>query len=108
MAGDSHVTLWAFSVEPARRAEFEAHYGADGSWAQLFRRAARYIGTELLRDRTDATRYLTIDRWQSAEAWRAFRTRFAAEYECLDRECEALTTRESPLGEYEALGGRDR
>jgi heme-degrading monooxygenase HmoA len=108
MAGGSYVTLWAFSVEPSKQAEFEAHYGADGSWAQLFRRASGYLGTELLRDRADATRYLTVDRWQSAEAWRAFRTRFAAEYERLDRQCEVLTTRESPVGEYEPAGGAAR
>jgi heme-degrading monooxygenase HmoA len=108
MAGASYVTLWAFSVEPSKQAEFEAHYGADGSWAQLFGRADGYLGTELLRDRADATRYLTVDRWQSAEAWRAFRDRFAAEYERLDRECAALTTLESPLGEYEDAAGRAR
>jgi heme-degrading monooxygenase HmoA len=108
MSVRSYVTLWAFSVEPSKQAEFEARYGADGSWVQLFRRADGYLGTELLRDRADATRYLTVDRWQSAEAWRAFQARFAAEYARLDRECEALTTRESPLGEYEAAGGAAR
>jgi heme-degrading monooxygenase HmoA len=95
-----YAALWEFAVEPAKRAEFEAHYGPDGTWARLFRRAQGYVGSELLRDRADPLRYLTIDRWVSREAWQAFREEHAAEYERLDREFGALTTREAPLGEY--------
>jgi hypothetical protein len=42
----------------------------------------------------------TIDRWESLEDWRTFRSRFAAEYERLDRQFEGLASREAPLGEY--------
>ena len=101
---DGFATLWEFSVPSARRAEFEAQYGPAGPWAALFRQAPGYLGTELLRDRMDPQRYLTIDRWASADAWRDFRRRFAAEYERLDRELEGLATRESPLGEYMPVG----
>lgn len=105
MAGGEFVTVWEFRVAPERQAEFESHYGAEGSWARLFRRADGYLGSELLRDRADPHRYVTIDRWSDAEAWRAFRSRFAAEYERLDREFESLTTRETPLGEFAPAGG---
>lgn len=105
MATAGYATLWEFSVAPARRAEFEAHYGPQGTWARLFRRANGYLGSELLRDRSDPLRYLTIDRWESREAWQAFRRDHAADYERLDREFEGLTTREAPLGEYEPAGG---
>ena len=90
---------------PAKQAEFEAHYGPDGSWARLFRRANGYLGSELLRTARNPLRYLTIDRWASREAWQAFRREYAAEYERLDREFEGLTTREAPLGEYAPAGG---
>ncbi len=100
MAAAGFTTIWEFTVEPARRAEFESHYGPEGDWAGLFRRAPGYLGSELLQDRADPLRYLTVDRWESLEAWRAFRSRFAAEYERLDRQFEGLASREAPLGEY--------
>ena len=78
------ATIWEFS----------------GSWAQLFRNSPGYLGTDLWHDRADALRYVTIDRWASAEAWREFRAQFAAEYERLDREYAGLTTHEAPLGEF--------
>lgn len=102
MAG--YVTVWEFRVRGDRREEFERHYAPQGSWAGLFRRAAGYAGTELLRDRSDALRYLTIDRWASAEAYRAFRAEFAAPYAALDERCAGLTTHEAALGEYEESG----
>ena len=68
------ATVWEFSVKASRQAEFESHYGPDGSWARLFRQSPGYLGTELWHDRADALRYLTIDRWASVEAWREFRS----------------------------------
>jgi len=100
MKAAGFTTLWAFTVPASRQAEFESHYGPDGTWVRLFRRADGYFGSELLRDRSDPLRYLTIDRWESSEAWQAFRRQFGAEYERLDRELEGLAARESPLGEY--------
>jgi heme-degrading monooxygenase HmoA len=108
MAGAGYATLWEFSVKPGEQAEFEAQYGPDGGWARLFRRAPGYLGSELMQDRSDPHRYLTIDRWESIDAWRAFRREHAAEYERLDRELEGLTAREAPLGEYVPAGGAPR
>jgi len=99
------ATLWEFSVEPSRQAEFESEYGPQGRWARLFSGAPGYLGTELLRDRANGLRYVTIDRWSSIEAWQGFKASFAAEYERLDRECAALTLREAALGEYTPIGG---
>ena len=98
------TALWEFTVQPARQAEFESHYGPDGTWARLFRCAPGYLGSELLRDATSPLRYVTIDRWESEAAWQKFRREFGAEYERLDREFEGLTTREAPLGKYAPVG----
>ena len=97
------VYIWQFDVEDARRGEFERHYGPSGSWATLFRRARGYLGTQLLRDQATPGRYLTVDRWQSAAAYRAFREEFAAEYAELDRECEKLTRDERAIGNYDEV-----
>ena len=102
------TALWEFTVEAARRPEFETHYGPDGAWVRLFRRAPGYLGSELLHDRADPRRYLTVDRWESPEAWQAFRRQFGAEYERLDRELEGLASREAALGEYAPAGAAPR
>jgi ribosomal-protein-alanine N-acetyltransferase len=108
MAAAGFTTIWEFTVESAQQAEFESHYGPEGDWAALFRRAEGYLGSELLPDRANPQRYLTVDRWVSREAWRAFRSRFATEYERLDREFEALTIREAPLAEVRPWQDEDR
>ena len=96
-----YATVWEFRVRSERREEFERHYGPEGSWFVLFRQAPGYLGTELLHDRSEPLRYLTIDRWASAEAYRAFRAEFARDYATLDAACEGLTTHEAALGEYD-------
>ena len=97
----SYVYLWEFHVRPGAEADFERHYGSTGTWVALFRRAPGYVDTRLLKDRAVPGRYVTIDRWESEEAYRAFRARFAGEHDAVDRACEALTVEETPLGAYE-------
>ena len=95
--------LWSYRVSPGREAEFRQLYGPEGRWVRLFRQAPGYLGTDLYRDRGEAGRYLTIDRWESEEAFRAFRARFAEEFERLDSDGEYLTSEETPLGEFGAV-----
>jgi heme-degrading monooxygenase HmoA len=98
--------LWTYRVEPSWAALFEAIYGPEGDWAQLFRQADGYRGTELLRE--SEGRYVTIDRWDSVEDFRLFKQRFAEAYALLDTRCEALTEAEELIGEfeiYETAGG---
>jgi heme-degrading monooxygenase HmoA len=85
------VVVWQFEIAEENVASFEAAYGSEGAWAQLFRVSADYKGTELLRDAYIPGNYLTIDRWTSEEAFRAFRKEHDSEYEKLDRQCDALT-----------------
>ena len=94
------VVVWKFEIAEDQVAGFEAAYGPDGTWAQLFRSSPDYQGTELLRDAYGSGSYLTIDRWTSEQAFRAFRKNHDAEYEKLDRQCDALTSRETRVGAY--------
>jgi heme-degrading monooxygenase HmoA len=94
------VVVWQFEIAEDKMAGFEAAYGAEGAWAQLFRTSPEYRGTELLRDAYVSGNYLTIDRWSSEEAFRAFRKEHDTEYEVLDRKCDALTSRETRVGAY--------
>ena len=94
------VVIWQFEIAEEKVAAFEAAYGAEGAWAQLFRASANYLGTELLRDAYIPGNYLTIDRWASEGAFRAFRKDHDGEYETLDRACDELTSRETRIGAY--------
>ena len=94
------VVVWQFEIAEERISAFEAAYGPEGNWAQLFRSSPYYLGTELLRDAYVQGLYLTIDRWASEEAFRSFRKDNDAAYEALDRTCDALTSRETRIGAY--------
>lgn len=96
------VVVWQFEIAEAKVKDFEAAYGPEGAWAELFRSSAEYHGTELLRDAYVPGSYLTIDRWSSEEAFRNFRREHDAAYEKLDRACDALTERETRIGAYAA------
>ena len=95
-----YVIVWRFTT--ADPAAFEPHYGPDGTWARLFRRSPDYIRTDLLRG---ADSYLILDWWTSRTAYDAFREANATEYAEIDRMCEAVTTEEEKVGEYEAVSG---
>lgn len=95
------VIVWRFEPAMGREAEFRRAYGPDGAWARLFARAPGYLGTELLRERGSANRWITIDRWRTALEHDAFVRRHADEYAALDRDCESLTAHEERIGEFE-------
>jgi heme-degrading monooxygenase HmoA len=69
-----------FSYQVHDATEFERVYANDGEWAEFFRQGRGYIGTELLRDVEAPGRYLVIDRWESADAYKAFVAERQEEY----------------------------
>ena len=95
-----YIVIWRFKVDPAQRAKFEKAYGAKGEWAKFFSTAKDYLGTELLADDERPGEYVTIDRWNSEEAYSAFLAEHETDYDRLDRRFESLTISESRLGAY--------
>jgi len=95
--------VWEFVARADRVNEFERHYASSGPWAELFGRSPGYRGTVLLRDQENARRFLTIDSWDNASAYRAMRERFAGEHRELDLRCAAFTESERRIGEFEEL-----
>ena len=95
--------VWEFLVPEDKRAEFERHYAADGTWTEFFERDAAYKGTQLLHDTNDPARYVTIDTWDDGEAYGAFRAMHHQEYNALDQEMESLATLEKRLGVFQSL-----
>ena len=93
----THVIVWEFVVRAGHERAFEEAYGASGAWASLFAKSSEHVSVELLRDVAHPRRYVTIDRWKTAEAFGAFRQAHAAEYEALDARCAAWTESESQV-----------
>jgi heme-degrading monooxygenase HmoA len=99
-----YVYIWEFLVRPEHVPEFVAAYGPDGDWVRLFRDGAGYVRTELHRDQTNPERFVTVDYWESRDAWQAFRTAAAAEWERLDARCEQWTSSEREIGRFDPVG----
>jgi heme-degrading monooxygenase HmoA len=95
-----YLILWEFEVAAERRDEFCAIYAAGGDWAQLFAQAPGYLGTDLLASCEDPARFLTVDRWTSAEHFADFQRNFHDTYAALDARCQGLTLSESRLGAF--------
>jgi len=95
--------VWQFEVAPGAEAEFEKHYGPEGTWVQLFRRDAAFRRTLLFRDRERPNRYVTVDRWDNLSSYDTFRTQFAEEYRQIDAQMEALTVSEVKLGVFDQV-----
>ena len=106
MHNSPFITLWEFHVKPESIVAFEEIYGPHGDWAQLFSKSPDYLGTELIRDRKQHGRYLTLDHWTSREASQRFKQEHQAAYAELDNQCERLTEREMFLGEFESVALR--
>ncbi len=95
-----YVVIWEFHVRRGMESAFEKSYGADGSWAQLFREGAGFVATELNRDVRVPGRYLTLDFWSSEAAYESFRKQHAARYKEIDAECEEMTESEVEVGRF--------
>ncbi len=79
---------------------FERSYGPHGDWAEFFSHGDGYLRTELLHDAVGGRRYLTIDYWNSKDAYDSFRQERMADYEELDRQCAAMTESETRIGSF--------
>lgn len=97
-----YVLIWQFTPKPGFEKEFQAAYGPEGDWVRLFREGNGYIGTKLLKE-TGSPLYITIDEWNSREAYESFRSAHALRYRELDQQFEFLTESETHLGSFSLL-----
>lgn len=95
--------VWEFYAASGKEDEFERHYGPEGTWVQLFRKAKEFVRTDLLRDPETRGRYLTVDCWTDLGAYDRFKDDFAYEYKTIDAQMEALTQSETKLGVFETV-----
>ncbi len=95
------LALWEFEVKPGSEELFEKVYGPDGAWVKLFVQDSQYRGTRLVKDVEREGVYLTLDFWETREAYEKFKKENSAEYDRIDRECEEMTAGEKRLGEFQ-------
>ena len=95
--------LWEYSVPREHAAEFERHYDSAGTWVIFFRRSAAYHGSTLLRDDEIPGRFMTLDFWDSFDAYQTFSAEHEAEYRRIDAMCATLTTSERRIGLFDVL-----
>jgi|SRR5467141_3689509 len=98
------VALWEYEVKPGCEERFENAYGPAGEWARLFRSDSNYHETRLLRDPLGPAIYLTLDFWNSREAYEQFMAAHKNEYRALDAAAEELASKERRIGWYELAG----
>jgi heme-degrading monooxygenase HmoA len=89
--------VWQFEVVGGREAEFEQVYAADGAWARLFARSEGFLGTELFQSLSEPARFLTVDRFTSAEDFERLLEKHASSYAALDAQSQALTVSEQEI-----------
>jgi heme-degrading monooxygenase HmoA len=97
------VALWEYEVKPGYEKRFEKADGPDGGWVRLFRRDAHYHETRLLRDALRRGVYLTMDFWESRDAYEKFMANNKEDYKALDAIGEKLTNGERRLGGLELV-----
>ncbi len=93
--------FYRYTVHPSQARAFEHAYGPNGPWVALFKQGEGFIRTRLFRQKADAHVYLTIDVWESKEAYDRFRSEYAEEYLRLDRQLAMLKLEELLLGYFE-------
>lgn len=95
-----YVYIWEYRVSAEHVEAFRAAYGPDGPWVRLFTGQPGYRRTELLQDRDDPGRFVTIAYWAGREDFETFQRAHRAEFAILDAKCESLTESERRLGEF--------
>ncbi|HSS68299.1 MAG TPA: hypothetical protein VLK34_07080 [Nocardioidaceae bacterium] len=94
------IRLWRYRVPIEHRGQFEAAYGPDGPWIDLFARADGYLGTELYQPvggAADATNWITGDQWADRRDWEHFLATWQTDYDALDRQLEGIALDETEL-----------
>jgi hypothetical protein len=97
----THHRIWKFRPPEGSEAEFERAYSSTGDWARLFRKAAGFQGTTLLRPSEPGGWWLTIDHWDDQANFEAFTEMFGGQYRSLDVRLEGVAGEEQFVGTFE-------
>ncbi|MEE8118513.1 MAG: antibiotic biosynthesis monooxygenase family protein [Gammaproteobacteria bacterium] len=94
-----YCIFWTYLVKPDQVDAFIRYYGNDGEWAKLFRRQPSYLGTNLYRSQDEPDRFLTVDTWETENAFEEFKSIHWDDYQAMDDVCDDFTREETKLGQ---------
>ncbi len=80
-----YQVIWEYKAKPKTVSKFEEFYGPKGERVKLFSQSKSYQGTELLLDDEGDLSYITIDFWDSEEAYDDFMKANKEKYDLLDQ-----------------------
>ena len=94
------VYIWEYIVKKEYLNDFKNNYGSSGSWVTFFKKSEYYVKTELLIDKQNSLKFMTIDYWKSKEKYLEFININKSEYDILDQDCNNYTSKEVRIGEF--------
>ena len=97
----AHHRLWQFRPPAGGEKAFAEAYASGGPWAEVFGQAPGFIGTRLMRPPEGSDWWLTIDSWDSAEAFANFLENHREAYAALDRQLEGIAGEETFIGAFD-------
>ncbi|MBM4165696.1 MAG: hypothetical protein FJ218_02045 [Ignavibacteria bacterium] len=92
-----YFIIWEFCVARGKEKEFKRKYDSNGTWAHFFSREKGYQKTMLLAQKEHHRYFVTVDIWDSEEAYKQFREKHLHEYSAIDKVCEELTESEKHI-----------
>ena len=102
------AVVWQFEVHPGKQDEFEALYGADGSWTALSRRSRSFLGSSFLKDLAQPERYLLAEYWSEMVVYERHYADYQDEIADLESRRNALVKSMVPMGLFNALDVPER
>ena len=99
MRAGNYCIFWTYLVKAEQTDEFIHYYGYQGEWAKLFRRHPNYVGTALYRSVDAPDRFLTVDTWETENAFEEFKSLHWSDYNAMDDVCDGFTREETKLGQ---------
>lgn len=99
-ASTTTAYVWAYKVKPQSRAAFVRAYGPNGEWANFFSRSPGYVRTDLLADKDDENRFVTIDYFRDDKARGMLVEELADAYKAIDKRWEDATDEEVFIGAF--------
>ena len=97
------VAIWKYEVDLNRLEQFEELYGQNGKWVALFKKAAGYINTELVKGISSKNIYISLDKWESQALYEKFYEENKSTIDSIDKEGDELTLSETKIGWFNAL-----
>ena len=99
-----YTYIWKYLVPPHTARAFEKAYGPKGAWVKLFKNHDGYLRTELHKDVGGSGQYVTIDYWESQDAYHAFREKSPKAYKKLEDKYAGLTNQQVYIGAFGLVG----